>query len=326
MNTDTMLNPSISIIVPVYNAERTIRKCIDSILCQSFTDFEILLVDDGSKDGSLSICNEYSSKDQRIRVFHKENGGASSARNLGLEEMRGEWVTFCDSDDFVGADWLDSFFRYAVPDVDLVVQGHKLVRRDIECKQISEKDITIEAKTGCDILARNNQFGYTQLKLFRSSVIHTFKLHFDKRFWLKEDELFVLSYLPHVNKIAFSSKCEYYYVNNDDSLKYIVSGEVDKQFDLLAEQMRVIVHFEDFYANGIVYDRFLRRFTYLLLEKYTDRRPDCYDCLRQYRRIVGNGVGQIRDASIVLKIMFSFPVPVCHLLLMIHSFFKRLRQ
>ena len=84
----------ISIIIPVYNSENTLRRCIDSVLNQTFTDFECLLIDDGSKDRSGEICDEYAQMDSRVRVFHKENGGVSSARNEGLDNARGEWITF----------------------------------------------------------------------------------------------------------------------------------------------------------------------------------------------------------------------------------------
>ncbi|MGN0202626.1 MAG: glycosyltransferase family 2 protein, partial [Candidatus Cryptobacteroides sp.] len=101
--------PKISVIVPVYNAESTIRRCVDSILAQTFTDFECLLIDDGSKDRSGEICDEYAAKDSRVRVFHKENGGVSSARNVGLDNAKGEWVTFVDSDDWIDSYYLSSF-------------------------------------------------------------------------------------------------------------------------------------------------------------------------------------------------------------------------
>ena len=89
----------VTIIVPVYNAEKYLHKCIDSILTQTYTDFELLLINDGSKDNSGTICNEYAMKDSRIRVFHKENAGVSKARNMGLDNAKGEWITFVDSDD-----------------------------------------------------------------------------------------------------------------------------------------------------------------------------------------------------------------------------------
>ena len=103
--------PKISVIVPVYNTEKYLHRCIDSILAQTFTDFELLLIDDGSKDNSGAICDEYAAKDSRVRVFHKENGGVSSARNLGLDNVRGEWVTFVDSDDWVEKEYIELFVK-----------------------------------------------------------------------------------------------------------------------------------------------------------------------------------------------------------------------
>ena len=96
-----MSNPKISVIIPVYNAESTLRRCVDSVLAQTFTDFECLLINDGSKDKSGEICDEYAAKDSRIRVFHMENGGPSAARNFGLNQAIGQYVIFQDADDYL---------------------------------------------------------------------------------------------------------------------------------------------------------------------------------------------------------------------------------
>ena len=93
--------PKISIIIPVYNTENYLHCCIDRILAQTYTDFELLLIDDGSTDKSSKICDEYAEKDSRIRVIHKENGGANAARKLGIEKANGEYVIFVDSDDSI---------------------------------------------------------------------------------------------------------------------------------------------------------------------------------------------------------------------------------
>ena len=93
--------PILSIIIPVYNVEKYFRRCLDSVMSQSFRDYELLLVDDGSSDSSGAICDEYAVRDERIRVFHKTNGGVSSARNVGLEHAKGEWIYFVDADDEV---------------------------------------------------------------------------------------------------------------------------------------------------------------------------------------------------------------------------------
>ena len=100
------MKPKISVIIPVYNVENYLNYCIDSILLQTFTNFELLLIDDGSLDRSSIICDEYAEKDVRVRAFHKTNGGVSSARNLGIELSLGEWIVFIDSDDVIGVNGL----------------------------------------------------------------------------------------------------------------------------------------------------------------------------------------------------------------------------
>ena len=103
-----MTQPQISIIVPVYNSEKYLGACIDSILSQSFRDIELILVDDGSRDSSPRICDDYAQKDGRVKVIHKANGGVSAARNDGLDIAKGEYVTFIDSDDWVEREFLST--------------------------------------------------------------------------------------------------------------------------------------------------------------------------------------------------------------------------
>lgn len=120
----SMENPKISIIVPVYNTEKYLRRCLDSISAQTFTDWECICVDDGSPDDSGSILDEYAEKDGRFVIIHKENGGVSSARNAGLDIARGEWIAFCDSDDWVEKDWPEEQYTYTTgDDYDAVVCG-----------------------------------------------------------------------------------------------------------------------------------------------------------------------------------------------------------
>ena len=119
------MNVFLSIIVPVFNTEQYIPRCIGSILSQSFTDFELLLIDDGSTDGSGDICDEYAEKDNRVHVFHKENGGVSSVRNLGLDEAKGEWACFVDSDDELLPNGLQIMVDGISEEVDLVMAGYE---------------------------------------------------------------------------------------------------------------------------------------------------------------------------------------------------------
>ena len=102
--------PKISVIVPVYNVEKYLHECVDSILTQTFTDFELILVDDGSPDNCPVICDEYASKDKRIKVIHKENGGGAQSRNVGLDCSRGAYIGFVDSDDHILPDMYEKMF------------------------------------------------------------------------------------------------------------------------------------------------------------------------------------------------------------------------
>ena len=104
----------ISVIVPVYKVEKYLRKCVYSILTQSFIDFELILVDDGSPDNCGLICDEYATKDHRVKVIHKENGGLSDARNIGLDQMQGKYVFFVDSDDWISSDALEIMHEAAI--------------------------------------------------------------------------------------------------------------------------------------------------------------------------------------------------------------------
>ena len=122
----------ISIIIPVYNVEKYLSKCVESILAQGVEDFELLLVNDGSKDSSLAICNSYAERDSRIKVLNKPNGGVSSARNLGLDNATGEWVTFVDSDDWLAEGALAECVPY--------MQDYEIIR-------FSTLDIFADGKT-----------------------------------------------------------------------------------------------------------------------------------------------------------------------------------
>lgn len=115
----------ISIIVPVYNAEKYLRECIDSILQQTYTDIEVLLIDDGSTDDSLSICQEYEKKDKRVKVYHKKNSGVSDTRNFGIDHANGEYISFCDSDDKIASSLYEVLINLMrTYRVDRVVSGY----------------------------------------------------------------------------------------------------------------------------------------------------------------------------------------------------------
>ena len=152
----------ISVIVPVYNTEKYLHRCVDSILAQTFTDFELLLIDDGSTDKSGAICDEYAQKDSRVRVFHKENGGVSSARNVGLKNGRGEWISFVDSDDWVKKNFLDKLIVNS-ENVDLGCVGFIQIEDKLKYRNV---DYEGSASEGFRIFFENRILGFLWNKLF----------------------------------------------------------------------------------------------------------------------------------------------------------------
>lgn len=221
-----MTLPKISIIVPVFNAEKYIHRCIDSLLAQSFTNFELILVDDGSSDRSGQICDEYAAKDSRVSVFHKKNEGVSSARNLGLDNAKGEWISFVDSDDFVYEHFLDNFDVNNNQCFDLINQG---LRIDKEFSGSNEFKFSFvgDRNSWLNEATRNGTFGYCVIKLFKTQIIRNNNICFNTRVRFQEDELFVLSYLAACNLVKSVAKVGYFYFVPDWG-KYLGGNIEDK--------------------------------------------------------------------------------------------------
>lgn len=237
-------NPKISVIVPVYNTEKYLHRCIDSILAQTFTDFELLLIDDGSKDSSGAICDEYAAKDPRVRVFHKENGGVSSARNVGLDNMRGEWVTFCDSDDYTSRHYLINLLSATDNnEIDLVFNYatvHKLNK--IEKESYPEKIVSLLEIH--DLFSHNDLIWHTSTwsKLFKRSIIINNKhLHYEEGIHIGEDLVFLWSYMLSCRKIKVICTCDYHYIiSNNKSLTRRINS-----FDEEYKAMDVVISIVD---------------------------------------------------------------------------------
>lgn len=210
----------ISIIVPIYNTEKYLSECIDSILAQSYTDFEVLLVDDGSTDKSGEICDEYAKTDSRVRVFHKANGGVSSARNVGLDNAQGEWVCFVDSDDTIPMDTLDSYASSISDNTDLVMSAYEVRNESGEIiRKYTKYDDRLFSQ--CDFLKemyarRIEEYqGYIWNKLFRRSVIELYKLRFNEDIVFNEDRLFIVQFVcKTVNPIFFLNHVTYSYLEH----------------------------------------------------------------------------------------------------------------
>lgn len=223
--------PKVSIIVPVYKAEQYLHRCVNSILSQSFTDWECILVDDGSPDKSGAICDEYVAKDSRIQVIHKENGGVGSARNAGLDKAIGEWIWFVDSDDWIEQNSLKTIYDILTKTkVDICFFEFNPISTYNINKSFSfssfigehQKTAIYYSKPECAKAIVNLEmcggFGWTWNKWFKKSIIDKYILRFDQRFSLQEDHLFTFSYIMHVESILITSYVPYNYLISNGSL------------------------------------------------------------------------------------------------------------
>lgn len=204
--------PKISIIVPVYNVETYIRKCIDSLLSQTFPDFEILLIDDGSPDNSGRICDDYAAIDKRIKVFHKENGGVSSARQMGLEHAVGEYIIHADPDDWVDADMLECLYQEArIMNADIIVCDYNIVGLSGKIKRVNvnlpKDNITCLKK----ILSGEIHSSLCN-KLVKRSLYIDNGISFIQGLNMREDLSVMYKLMYYANKIAYIPKAYYYYV------------------------------------------------------------------------------------------------------------------
>ena len=218
------MNPKISVIVPVYKAEKCLHRCVDSILAQTFTDFEVLLIDDGSPDRSGEICDEYAKKDSRVRVFHKENGGVSSARNYGIKQSYGEWLTFVDSDDYIENNFLDFT---SIESADLLVQNYKVLFEN-RSKNIEFPKQIVQEQGMSHFINSNivkQIFRVPWAKFFKRNIISKNKISFAEGIRYGEDTLFVQDYLFCANSVSFISKSNYIYIEDKNvASKYRLSA------------------------------------------------------------------------------------------------------
>lgn len=239
------MKPLLSIITPVYNVSNYLNRCVNSILSQSFRELELILVDDGSTDGSSLICDEWAIKDNRVVVIHQKNGGVSSARNIGLNIAKGEYLTFVDSDDFLASDTykinMDFLLRH--PNVDILQYPY--------CHYNNEQDITNFHCPSSMMLYGPEQifvnwWSGTPLEYVIWNKIFRRSLWIDIHFSVgrtSEDTLLVAEFVKKANIVYISEKGLYYYQRfRKDSYTYVY--DFDKHIDL-------------FYAHAAIYECFM---------------------------------------------------------------------
>lgn len=205
----------ISIVVPVYNVKRYLAECVESILMQNYKDWELLLVDDGSLDGSSSICDGYASSDSRIYVIHQVNSGVAAARNRGLDEAKGEWIFFVDSDDMLtGPDVLDIFIRYSGERDYDVISGSCLTGGGGQ-----KQDRVLEGPDRIMAAAYDgNESTVPWNHLIKREILNRYGVRFQSGLSFGEDTLFVFNMLKHCRLVRLIPDITYFYRISDGSL------------------------------------------------------------------------------------------------------------
>ena len=298
----------ISVIVPVYKVESFIRRCVDSILSQSFDDFEVILVDDGSPDKCGAICDEYKDKDPRVVSLHKENGGLSSARNSGIEIARGEYLCFVDSDDWLDKDYLTRLYElmsgsgadmsacalcdapegFPPPDNKKGL-GERIIVNDLMLHAISE-----------DTFA-----GFACNKLFKTRLIIENGLRFDETIFNGEDLPFVVEYLKYCNKAAYTGDELYFYNVRPGSIT-TTRGFSRRAFTIIRSREHVLKTLSEYAPECVDIERaayiiHLAKMKYLL-DDLKDEYPEEYSEIKEKIKQNKKSIPRLKGVSVKRKI------------------------
>lgn len=231
----------ISVIVPVYNCEKYLHKCLNSILEQTYSNLEIILIDDGSSDQSGKICEDYAKFDCRIKVFHQKNQGVSSSRNLGIHKASGTYITFVDSDDFIDASYIEELLSTLLKhNATYITCGYKRIYSEhIERINDDGKEMEVTSEDFIKkLLNVQNGYGFVHTKLIKKNAIHN--IQFEESLKVGEDALFNIQLCSNIKKVVIYHKALYNYRYNADSAvrkydkdyvkKYLKSMQCMKQY------------------------------------------------------------------------------------------------
>lgn len=310
--------PLVSVIVPVYNVEKYLKRCLDSVLAQSYKNLEIILVDDGSTDRSGEICDEYKKKDGRIRVIHKENGGLSDARNEGMKIGKGDYACFVDSDDVVKNDYVEYLFGLIKKfDVEMSVAKYEVVTGsgkrivpggEIYSEVFSEKVALEELLSEKHFTVSANAKMYAK-RLYKKIIFPKGKLC--------EDNGTTYKFIMMCKSIAFGNKIVYSYYKNSGSI--MMGAFSVRRFDLveLTDEMckAVVSKYKDLKEIALrrmILARFsiIRQVNYKELARSEKGKVDSYRgfILQNKRAVLFNSVYSLRDKIALISLMFGYRV------------------
>lgn len=325
-----MIAGLISIIVPVYNSENTLKRCVDSILAQTYQNFELLLIDDGSKDRSGEICNEYAQKDSRVKVFHKENGGVSSARNVGLDNVSGEWITFVDSDDRVAEDYLQNYSLVDNANYDMICQGFETTKPVFLFDNKVPKDNRYEysvsiygdIQDAMQTVLESRVLNFLWVIAFKGAIIKEQRLCFDTNLSIGEDLVFIFNYLCYSKNIKGVNKIGYYYAVPEWNLKYIRSFDIEVSIgEQLYTSIRKIFVMS---PENKLCQHYREDLTSIYISEFRDNPRNRIRCLKGLRNILRHDFWRSQIFFFTkLVILLDFTYFLSKYTLLAHLSFKR---
>ena len=272
-----MADAVVSVIVPVYNVQQYLPQCIESILAQTYQRLEIILVDDGSTDGSGKLCDEFAQRDRRIKVIHVTNGGPAKARNTGLDCATGEYIVFVDSDDYVSEDWLDILFNgiqsgtglFCAAYTDISIYGK------VNCNDFLVEEYTKPELIKCVLSGTG---GVLWGKIFRRSIIKQENIRLPEYLFMCEDLIFVLDYIRYIDSWSASNRSIYFYnrLNSNSISQKINYQYIDNniQFYRELEYKLIELNLSADIIKRIIYERGYSLLQYLL-ENIDDYQALC---------------------------------------------------
>lgn len=261
-------NPLVSIIIPIYNVEQYLDRCVASVRCQTYRNLEILLVDDGSPDRCGAMCDAYAQEDERIRALHKKNGGQSDARNVGIEASTGDYVAFIDSDDFIEPDMIETLLRlieqYHADFSSCGVANCYQDKTTLQCKTMEEGCVDGETAFGY-ILEGKRIAGSMCNKLLDRRLLQNLRFPLGH---IYEDAMFIADLMPLVQKVAYTTQPKYYYYHRAGSSTTSRFKSRDMDAILAYDKTRQVVRkqfpslskaadFRYIWAHFVVLDRML---------------------------------------------------------------------
>ena len=276
--------PKVSVIVAAYNAESYLCRALEGLMGQTLSDFEVIIVDDGSSDDTGKMADQCARRDPRVRVIHKSNGGVASARQAGLEKAKGEYITHVDADDWLERDMLEGMYMYAIQqNADILICDFESFTRGGGTEYFVQKPKSFEPETVLGQMMVELP-GCLWNKLIRRSAIEKYHVRFDESLRICEDQFFVMQLLLHPVKIAYLNKAYYHYdrTQNPASL-------VNRQ-GILHQRLIPIERISELTDSPVVLDYYRRALTRMA---YDDVRSSSPLSWKEYKRLFSRHIGEI---------------------------------